>query len=449
MSFVQVPPDSTGKKVYTKQATVGTDVVQTQVVHLADESSPENLASIDNKGALSVRFAEGQPQLGGFGGLKVNNERVLGVYESSLDTYETLFSNTTVNGGTLLYDTVASSEVLTATSISGSSAKITTNRYHYYLPGSANVFKMTIACGDTGKVGNSRSWGGYDDSDGVFFRLKDTALQTVIRSSVTGAITELEVPQSLWNKDKLDGTGTSGVTIDITKINVYWIDYQWLGAGRVRFGIFGPEGERIVAHEFRNAGAFALPYMRTGTLPLRVENTNTGVTGSSSEIRAVCLAAYTEGTHEDYTYWRFSDIEATALVSVNTPIISLATLSTVNSKHNSVVVYPETLNIYTDQAISLTMWQDTEVTGGTWNNLASTVTSNISSAVNTTNSQKFKTLFFDAGAHSVCIDQYFEKNDEGIQTRADGVPEVWSFIANKLSASDANVRINVGYKELW
>jgi len=70
MSFVQVPPDSTGKKVYTKQATIGADTVQVQGMHLADSTNPEQLLSVDSRGAAAVRFAEGQPIMGSLGALK-------------------------------------------------------------------------------------------------------------------------------------------------------------------------------------------------------------------------------------------------------------------------------------------------------------------------------------------------------------------------------------------
>lgn len=450
MSYVRVPPDSTGKKVYTVESVVGSDTVQTQVVHIADSENPEFIQAIDIQGSASVRFAEGQPILAGFGSLKTSGERVLGVYESSLDSYESLFSTVTANGGELTYSPSESSEILSVTGSNGSSAKTTTNRYHYYLPGSANVFKGTFSFGDSGKTGNHRSFGPFDSNDGCFFQLYDTTLYVCIRSSVSGSVIDTKVPQSLWNVDKLDGTGKSGYNIDITKINVFWLDYQWLGAGRVRFGVFAPDGSRITCHRFENAGAFTVPYMRTGTLPLSFENVNHAATGSSSEIRAVCMAMYTEGTHEDYTFWRYADAEVNAVTcTTNTTLLSIRATPTVNGKHNSVIIYPETLNVYSDQPVAVTIWQETDVTGGTWNTLGSIAEQNTTGLVSITNAQRFKTLYFDSGAHSVCIDQYFEKNDEGIQVSSNGIPELWTFSATRLTNNTTNVTLNLGYKELW
>ncbi len=450
MSYVRVPPDGAGKKVYTKTQTVGADQVEAQVFHLSDSTNPTNLLSVDSRGSAAVRFAEGQPILSGFGNLKVAQERALGVYESSLDTYDTLFTIATASGGAVNYTPSDSSEVLAVTGVLGSAVSMTTNRYHYYLPGTSNIYKMTIALGDSGKAGNSRRWGAYDENDGLYFELEDTTFKVVMRNSTSGSVVHTKVSQANWNVDKCDGTGNSGYNIDLTKINVYWLDYQWLGAGRVRFGIFADDGSRIVCHQFENAGANSLPYMRTGTLPARMENVNTSATGSVSELRSVCIGVYAEGTYEDYAFWRFADIDASiASVATDSLAFALRTKSTINGEHNSVVIYPETLNVYCDYPVAVTLWQDVVVTGGTWNSLASAGDINTTCTVDTTNAQRFKTLYFNTGATSVCVDQYFEKNDEAIQTNADGTPESWAFLVTRLSNSTTTAKLNLGYKELW
>jgi hypothetical protein len=449
-SFVQVPPDSTGKKLYSQQHSVGADTVQAQVMHLADPDAPGNMIAVDVQGSASVRFAEGQPTLSGFGSLKVSAARALGVYEGSLDTYDALFSTVTANGGASSYTPAESSQVLSTTSVAGSRALLVTNRYHYYLPGSSNLFKMTIALGDVGKANNTRRWGGFDDNDGVFFELQGTTLNAVIRNSTSGSVVETRVPSTAWSGDRLDGTGLSGYAVNLTGINVYWIDYQWLGAGRVRFGVFAPDGSRVTCHTFQNAGANPLPYMRTGTLPVALENVNTGATGSSSELRSVCAAVYTEGDFADYAFWRFADVDRSLTgVTADTVAFSIRTLATYNGKHNSVVVYPETLNAWCDQPVAVTLWQNTVVTGGTWDALASACEVNYTGAVDASAAQRFKTIYFGAGAKAFDLDQYFEKNDEGIMTAANGQPEVWSVLVTRLTTSATNASLNLGYKELW
>lgn len=452
MSYVRVPPDSTGKKVYTVEQTVGLDTVQAQVIHVADKLNPTQFQAIDRRGSASVRFAEGQPILSGFGQLKVASQRALGVYESSQDSYDDLFTVIEQTGGTSTYDIGASSHVLAVTGASGSKVSRTTNRYHYYLPGTSNALSMTISCGDTGKVGNIRRWGAFDDNDGVFFELNGTTLYAVIRSSTTGTVVETKIPQSSWNADTVDGNGLSTYDLDITKINVWWIDYQWLGAGRVRYGVYEPNGNRLVVHSVENAGQHTLPYMRTGTLPLRTENVNTGVVGSSSELRETCMAMYTEGNFDDYTFWRNADIESLGVTvgATNVNVLSVRSKTTINGIHNSIQSYPETLSVYTTQPISLALYQDTTLTGAPWDIIGvGAIDGSTNGTLSVLPTSSFNVWYLDAGSHNIDMTPYFEVNDEGIMCKADGVPTIWSFVGKKLGASDAVVSINLGYRELW
>lgn len=451
MSYVRVPPDSTGKKVYHKQATVGADTVEVPVTHLADAADPEKYLKIDVRGSASVRFAEGQPILSGFGALKTTHQEVLGVYDPSSGSYDDLFTVTEAVGATNVYDDVAHSHMLSTTTSNGSSVIKTTNRYHYYLPGSSMLFIGTLAFGDTGKAGNTRRFGLYDDNDGVFFELYETTLNAVIRNSGTGSVVDTKIPKSSWNVDKLDGTGPSGLTIDITNINLFWIDYQWLGGGRVRFGIYEANGSRLVCHEVYHAGLGTVPYMRTGTLPYRSENTNFSATGSVSQLREVCIGIYVEGKTQDYTFWRSADMNATGVTcSSNTHILSMRSKTVISNNHNSVVTYPETLNVYTTQPVSISLYQNTTLTGGSWAISGdNAIEGSLDGTLNITGMIPFKTIYFDIGATSVSLSEFFEVNDEAIQLNADDTYQIWSVVGTKLGALDAVVTLNIGYRELW
>jgi hypothetical protein len=451
-SFIQVPPDSTGKRLHGVQHTVDTLPVVVQVMHIADSSDPSRTQSIDSRGASSVRFTEGQPIMTAYGSLKSESERQLGVYESSLDSYDDLFSVATAVGGTSTYDPVKSSTVLSTTTSVGSSVSRTTNRYHYYLPGTSNLGRISIACGDSGKTNNKRRWGVYDDNDGIYFELNGTELRVVVRSSTSGSITDTPIPRGVW-VDKLDGTGISGVNLDVTKVNNYWADYTFSGAGRVRFGIYEPNGNRLVAYTILVGNSTAYPLIRTGTLPLRTENINTGATGSSSELREVVMSMSTEGDPKDYTFWRSADIEAyNVLTTTNTHLVSIQSIPTINGKHNSVQAYPEVLSIFSSGgAVSVTLWQSVGITSANWNvgTGNSSVMGSTSGVLDLSGARKFATFFVAEGVNNIDLSQYFEVNDEGIMSKADGTAEVWSITATKLSGTTVNVGCNLAYRELW
>jgi hypothetical protein len=118
---------------------------------------------------------------------------------------------------------------------------------------------------------------------GQSYRVVDIASDTSLTISPTyrGAtasycvvsLTEdTKTPQSQWNIDKCDGTGPSGFTIDFSKMQMFYIDYSWYGAGFVRWGFRGPNGDVIYVHKVANNNVNNEAYMRSGNLPARYES---------------------------------------------------------------------------------------------------------------------------------------------------------------------------------
>ena len=80
--------------------------------------------------------------------------------------------------------------------------------------------------------------------------------------------------QSNFNIDKMDGTGASGYNLDLTRMQMFYMDYTWYGAGAIRFGFKNNRGEVIYGHRIPNNNINTEAYMRSGNLPARYE-TNT------------------------------------------------------------------------------------------------------------------------------------------------------------------------------
>ena len=94
-----------------------------------------------------------------------------------------------------------------------------------------------------------------------------TSPSTVIISKTI----DFKVPQSSWNIDKCDGTGESLFTLDITKMQMFFIDYAWYGAGTVRFGFRNQAGQVMYCHKMAHGNQQTEAYMRSGNLPARYE----------------------------------------------------------------------------------------------------------------------------------------------------------------------------------
>lgn len=141
---------------------------------------------------------------------------------------------------------------------------------------------------------------GYlNDSDGVFLKISNGVTSFIVRDSIQS--TETEILQSAWNKDKFDGTGDSGVTIDWSKSILMVIDLQYLGIGQIRWGFeFG--GSIIWAHwqDYSNVSSTG-PYMASANLHLCWEIEATGVPAATTNLRAICGTVIREGGNEEPT----------------------------------------------------------------------------------------------------------------------------------------------------
>ena len=260
-----------------------------QAVIITDPDNPNNQQKIDRFGATVNTFTDGSPVFGSFGTLTVGEPQVIRDHRFAYDGHNEQFWDQTSGGGAVSYISDAGAMLLSTGTANADLASRTCNFYHPYSPGVGHLIEMTLRVGDTGKANVRRRWGYFDDDNGVFFEMDGTDLYLVVRSNVSGSVVDTRVARQEWSDDRLDGTGNIGFDLNVANANIYWIDLQWLGAGRVRFGIVEPRGSRVVAHVIEHANSnVGYPYMRTATLPIRVEQENTGIAASSSELRFAC-----------------------------------------------------------------------------------------------------------------------------------------------------------------
>ena len=187
-----------------------------------------------------------------------------------------------------------------------------------YQPGKSLLIMNSFTF-DTAKT-NLRQRVGYFGSDnGFYLEQNDSTISLVKRSKVTGSVVNTEVTQANFNTDKLDGTGPSGFTLDLTTSQLMFMDMEWLGVGSVRLG-FVIEGQFIIAHRFdwANQSTNTGTYITTASLPIRYEITNTGTVASASQLKQICSTVISEGGYE------MNGLQGVA----GTPINSAYTLTT-------------------------------------------------------------------------------------------------------------------------
>lgn len=89
---------------------------------------------------------------------------------------------------------------------------------------------------------------------------------------IASKVEELRIPQDQFNIDKIDGNGPSGFNLDLSKMQMWYIDYSWYGAGFIRWGLRGIGGDVFYVHKEENNNINEEAYMRSGNLPARYES---------------------------------------------------------------------------------------------------------------------------------------------------------------------------------
>jgi hypothetical protein len=245
---------------------------------------------------MSHLYKPSQEQFDAFGRLRISQPLTL--FDSSHRYRDNnLWSSLVVGtGSTVGFVTTQGLVNLSIGTTAGCSIIRETTKVFSYQPGKSLEVMNTFVMNS--KKTNLRQRVGYFGEDnGVYFEVDDNTVNFVERSIVSGITSETRVPQSSWLYDKMDGTGPSGYVLDTSHAQIFWMDIEWLGVGTVRVG-FVIDGQFIHCHSFHHANKIQSTYITTGSLPLRYEIANTGITTSSSLLKQICSTVISEGGYE-------------------------------------------------------------------------------------------------------------------------------------------------------
>lgn len=238
-------------------------------------------------------LAADSPSIDAFGKWRVSNPTTLFDSKQIVDSGSFYFDIKTVTGGTVTWNSGSAQSTMKVTATSGSRAIKQTKRIFVYQPGKS----QQIIC--TGKFdgrvdGIKKSIGSFDDNDGYFFQTSGSSFGVVLRKTINGVKTDTFISQSSWNLDKMNGTGPSGNTLDITKAQIYTMDYEWLGVGRIRYGVV-QKGVLTYVHEIQNYNSLETVYLRNPNLPIRYEISTHKNTTTGSLMTQICSTVISEG----------------------------------------------------------------------------------------------------------------------------------------------------------
>jgi len=275
------------------------------------------------------------------------------------------FDESTASGGSTTYLPNESTVRLDVTTASGSEVIRQSFRRLHYQPGKSLLTLQTFVMNEP-KSNLRQRLGYFDTQNGCFFQLNDSTKSFVLRSYTSGSVVESTVNQSNWNGDKLDGTGLSGVTLDTSKAQILFFDFEWLGVGNVRCG-FIINGQYIVCHTFMNSNAITSVYMTTAILPLRYELTNTGATSTSSSMKQICATVISEGGYQRVVKESVAR-RTSVLSSISTTFVPLVSIRLASNSLGAVVL-PYKINTLptVSQDYEIVLTKNASLTGASYN----------------------------------------------------------------------------------
>jgi len=286
--------------------------------------------------------------------------------------YNRYWGTISVENGSVEYLSNEYSLKLKVTSNIGDKVINQTHQYFKCQSGKSQIVITSCVFGQ-GVPGIVKRVGYFDDKNGIFFEQNGNDFYIVHRTSISGKVEENRVHQSNWNIDKMDGNGISGIVLDVSKINIFIIDFQWLGGGRVRCGI-NIGGSIYYCHGFLFTNNRDSVFISSCALPIRYEIENVG-SSVASEMKQCSSAVQSEGglTILDLLGDVFSvsteDVPAT-VEAAEKVILAIRPKQSINGKINRGHIFQLGFSIATTNSdIYWKIITRANVVGGTWNSV--------------------------------------------------------------------------------
>ncbi len=239
-------------------------------------------SAIDPTQYINVRQTDGDqfstPRLTKFSeSLTAHNISVLN-YKPTWGASDLRYRKTITGTGASIGESAGELVLQTGTTTTGTASLETLQRGQYQA-GQQGQFGMGVRLSSLPTGSQFAEWGYFDEQNGFGFGIDATSLYTF--SLFNGVKTK--VYRANWSKDKLDGTGTSGLTLDITQGIVCHVDFIWYGYGDIDYGflVYNPDTQHtqyIIANDLKVNGSVSTC---DPNQPLRMVVNNGGSTASN------------------------------------------------------------------------------------------------------------------------------------------------------------------------
>jgi len=397
-----------------------------------------------NDTTTAVRFALGDTASSdAFSRFRVSSPNVIFNSMEPLAAKSDIWSEATSGAATIAYVANTSAHKLETTAASGDKATRSSKKLAEYVPGTSLLVFLTGVMG-AGATNSRQRMGLFDDQNGLFFEQRDGVIGVTLRTYTSGTAVDTHISQASWNIDKFDGTGPSGYTIDPTKANIFIIDLQWLGVGRVRFG-FDVDGIAYYCHEILNANAKTTVYMTTPRLPVRYEVVNVDASTALDDFRQICSAVITEGDVSSDPFPRSVNNGITGIGTSTTikPVLSIRLKSAYVNKAN---IRPKNISITTTSKSDhlYQIWLNPTLTGASFADVDGIAQKDV--AASGVASGTLLASFYGSAKTQAVTEVFNEQRVLG--AALDGTSDIITVTATTLSGTDTAYAA-IDYEELY
>jgi hypothetical protein len=302
-----------------------------------------------------IKFSD-SPNIDAFGRLRVSNPYSIFHSTNVSDSGSTEFETVLVGSGATTYNQ-DKAEIQYTVTASGDTVFREQHGYNHYLPGKSQLIMLTGVFG-TGTTNVDKYMGYYNDDNGLAFMYSGTTFGTFIRTGTSGSPVDTFIPQTDWNIDTMITGNTlnpSGFHLDPSKTNIYIINFQWLGVGRIIFAL-DIDGVIYPVHQILNANNQTVVYMGSGNLPVRYEVKSFG--GSDNTFKQICSTVISEGGQDEFGYkGTVSNALTTRTFSARQSVVSVRMSSTFNGVVNRAKAVPLKIEVLTTTNTVNAYWE--------------------------------------------------------------------------------------------
>jgi hypothetical protein len=274
-----------------------------------------------------------------FGGFRVAADLVfrdnVHFYPGPATAYDPEVYGFEQTNGTATHVPAQSAIRLAVAGASGDKSRLRTHDQVRYQAGAASLLEITAYQSNAGNANQSRKVGLFDDNDGVYFETLGTTNYLCVRSSTSGAPVVTSVAQTAWNGHPYDD-------LDVTKGNRFRFVLAWLGVEGIQCFI---NGRHVPTFSFSNT--LATPYMKTATLPISVEISNSGASTAASITYICSTARILNGNPYPMRTFGFSAAKSSVAATM-VPLMSFRVGSTLNAIASRVQVLPRSLTFFAE-----------------------------------------------------------------------------------------------------